>query len=1171
MSRKRSFIGEEVLDTYLPCGCRAIDCCFITIDRNTFFGGEKKFVSDQFPDRRRLAARHSNAYPEADRKILFMLLLIAEKPIFGMTESFDKILVNVDDSEPCKKQDADDNDEPLHKVINVFKTDIKDTEGKIVATRFTFARYSTNFEWRRAIRNYIEWRAVLQKNRRGGGVTNQPKNLEELPVTEKVHKYLFPFETFRDFTDTVSQYAQGFFDDIDFETEWSSPDFLWKRPDVPASKGKRVNNAVEEPAPPPSENAGAHIMRDKCDPTFIFSWDSSVAKLPQDIDPIHTNQEYDLEDASFNEPNVRGNRCSSLPWYVYVMNFYPSQSELEWMNVNPKMVKNCLADKNDLLNTQQSVDPYQALKCKIDEKVKFMNAIEKRNFLSSEEVFEMFDSHYVDDPSQFKKSSEYWIFEQEDHADELYSAEKHKIEQEVNMMHELSDDEKREEILRMNRKISPFKHFSMYFRKIVKFDSTLSNFGNTMCYFLKAIENFFDLKGFHSEYFQIVITFIQLFDHEKYAPGHKIFQGTAAAGKSVMFERIKETMIPGTVEAIDSETERANNVTKNKDFILLICDEAGKSIMDKAFVSAQDKTMLSSGIVETARNEEDEKTGQRVYKKTVANMKNFRMYGSNEATCNMDKAMKSRFSISHVPTFERDVNELGLANEEMRKIGREILESELRKIVAISYQVQAMIAAGILSIDDSVSNRTMEVIVPELKKQMGIDEVSDRQIVMVRRFIKALCVFHAVCRVFSRENPNKKFNMTDFAKLQPHLFVTEEMVIFGISSMKNVFIHDIVEPVATVIKKNVDTNSIDYYFTKDDQGVKKFDYDYYGISVKDAGQNSKIFEASRVIGSKDDKNTDENAILSLMHLLKKQNHLSKDWNVPENTIKTKKGVIKSDPGNVYYIGILRDWVDYHADGIENFKKVLTMAQDKYDYPKRFVLGITMRQDYKNFYPYLYHVMTMKCTDENKVTKMKNKKFITDDKQTRERMLGMSISSEQHRKDAKESSHITFSENYEFSLRKTFLESVGLLDKKYLKKHPRFTDDDEQDSDEFKKSLYPTKIILMEKERSAKMTYDNSNSMEDVEEDEEEDEVQGVESKYFKQIECDDISSTGSIEDEEKDDEDDEYGSSGGDDDDDSDGDDEMYKRHLHVRQNDQPARENKRFKEDIEEDDDDIN
>lgn len=367
-------------------------------------------------------------------------------------------------------------------------------------------------------------------------------------------------------------------------------------------------------------------------------------------------------------------------------------------------------------------------------------------------------------------------------------------------------------------------------------DSSMSVFANRVIRLMEGYEQYYLISTAHR--------MMYLIQHARYDSFRRAFglhfncfqAGESACSKSFLFDQMSKDSIPGTVEVLTYQTGKADAVDGNRNDITTVCHEAPPGMFRTAknpnadsSQEAMFKEKLTSQKVTAKVYCQDEATGRRSARLTKSECIGVWMGATNDPPSEVEEALATRFfwgNFEQVQRRGRDIDDCMngqrmMTNHDknhLKRLNLEAQEEQFRMML-----VEKAIWTGIIK---DVNTQASNIILPRLKAKMtknSIVRAGPRDWERVKIFARNQAIVTAIEQVFNLpggECYGQPFTIDLVPKLEPHLIVTEEMVIFTLSMLSDQFRspveHKILNTIWTMEKfkptfgKPGDENSHDY-------------------------------------------------------------------------------------------------------------------------------------------------------------------------------------------------------------------------------------------------------------------------------------------------------------------------------------------------------------------------
>ena len=334
-------------------------------------------------------------------------------------------------------------------------------------------------------------------------------------------------------------------------------------------------------------------------------------------------------------------------------------------------------------------------------------------------------------------------------------------------------------------------------------DSTMSVFANRVIRLMEGYEQYYLISTAHR--------MMYLIQHARYDSFRRAFglhfncfqAGESACSKSFLFDQMAKQSIPGTVEVLTYQTGKADAVDGNRNDITTVCHEAPPGMFRTAknpnadsSQEAMFKEKLTSQQVTAKIYCQDEATGRRSARLTKSECIGVWMGATNDPPSEVEEALATRFfwgNFEQVQRRGRDIDDCMNGQRMMtnfdkihlKRLNEEAQEEQFRTML-----VEKAIWTGIIK---DVNTQAANIILPRLKAKMtknSIVRAGPRDWERVKIFARNQAIVTAIEQVFNLpggECYGQPFTIDLVPKLEPHLIVTEEMVIFTLSMLSDQF------------------------------------------------------------------------------------------------------------------------------------------------------------------------------------------------------------------------------------------------------------------------------------------------------------------------------------------------------------------------------------------------
>ena len=334
-------------------------------------------------------------------------------------------------------------------------------------------------------------------------------------------------------------------------------------------------------------------------------------------------------------------------------------------------------------------------------------------------------------------------------------------------------------------------------------DSSMSVFANRAIRLMEGYEQYYLISTAHR--------MMYLIQHARYDSFRRAFglhfncfqAGESACSKSFLFDQMSKQSIPGTVEVLTYQTGKADAVDGNRNDITTVCHEAPPGMFRTAknpnadsSQEAMFKEKLTSQQVTAKIYCQDEATGRRSARLTKSECIGVWMGATNDPPSEVEEALATRFfwgNFEQVQRRGRDIDDCmngqrmmsNFDKNHLKMLNEEAQEEQFRMML-----VEKAIWTGIIK---DVNTQAANIVLPRLKAKMtrnSIVRAGPRDWERVKIFARNQAIVTAIEQVFNLpggECYGQPFTIELVPKLEPHLIVSEEMVIFTLSMLSDQF------------------------------------------------------------------------------------------------------------------------------------------------------------------------------------------------------------------------------------------------------------------------------------------------------------------------------------------------------------------------------------------------
>lgn len=334
------------------------------------------------------------------------------------------------------------------------------------------------------------------------------------------------------------------------------------------------------------------------------------------------------------------------------------------------------------------------------------------------------------------------------------------------------------------------------------FGKNLSFIGNVIAGWYTDLEGTLGVSTLHNEQLIAQLCCFDAYRQENNLHANFLLSGGASKGKSYTLQSLNMLMIPGTVTFTSHITHKAFTVDGDQDDRILLIEEAedhtigrdtkngaesGDVLMKNMLTTC---TMVSNGI----SVKEDKRDGV----KTVSSQIGIFGCCTNEATHKLGEAMRSRYIVLEVSTYDRPGNDPDDKMDEARikkngtTLNDQTFVDRMQRRQALVAVVNKLIYTGVLpDVDIATHSKIIKVLVQNLKKEYmlnGIDTMTRLRAFMTM-LARSLTIVMAIEKVFSKKAATtRKFDCMQLLEVQKYLVCPLEVTVFTFTLLCDQFI-----------------------------------------------------------------------------------------------------------------------------------------------------------------------------------------------------------------------------------------------------------------------------------------------------------------------------------------------------------------------------------------------
>lgn len=336
-------------------------------------------------------------------------------------------------------------------------------------------------------------------------------------------------------------------------------------------------------------------------------------------------------------------------------------------------------------------------------------------------------------------------------------------------------------------------------------DPSLSPFANRVIRLLEQMEQYDLISTSHLHYYTLY--------HARYdayrramdkVKSNVLYFGEGASGKSFMFKLLGADSIPGTVIELTYQTSKADAIDGNRNGEIVVMHEVPPSMFlsktmgrnaDKGEESRwKDKLTRQKVTVKTFYY--DEETGKRMNRTAESECNGVWFGACNQTADDIEEALATRFLKVTCETTVRDNKDISDCQNAERRMDqitsdqRSFIRAQRREEQYRMCLIEHYIWMGAIK---DVEESAYHVIIGQFKNEISKIR-RDRNPRDFER-IRILCRCQAICTAIDAvynlpggELYGQPFREEDLPILEPHLVITEEIVLFTLSLLSYMFV-----------------------------------------------------------------------------------------------------------------------------------------------------------------------------------------------------------------------------------------------------------------------------------------------------------------------------------------------------------------------------------------------
>ena len=336
-------------------------------------------------------------------------------------------------------------------------------------------------------------------------------------------------------------------------------------------------------------------------------------------------------------------------------------------------------------------------------------------------------------------------------------------------------------------------------------DPSLSPFANRVIRMLEQMEQYDLISTSHLHYYTLL--------HARYdayrramdkVKSNVLYFGEGASGKSFMFKLLGADSIPGTVVELTYQTSKADAIDGNRNGEIVVMHEVPPSMfLSKTLGRNADKSEESRWKDKLTRQKVtvktfyyDEETGKRMNRTAESECNGVWFGACNQTAADIEEALATRFLKVTCETTVRDNKDISDCQNAERRMDqitsdqRAFIRSQRREEQYRVCLIEHYIWMGaIKDVDESAYHVVIGQFKTEISKIRRDRNPRDFERVRILCRAQAICTaIDVVYNLPGGELYGQPFREEDLPILEPHMVITEEMVLFTLSLVSYMFV-----------------------------------------------------------------------------------------------------------------------------------------------------------------------------------------------------------------------------------------------------------------------------------------------------------------------------------------------------------------------------------------------
>lgn len=340
------------------------------------------------------------------------------------------------------------------------------------------------------------------------------------------------------------------------------------------------------------------------------------------------------------------------------------------------------------------------------------------------------------------------------------------------------------------------KHGHKTFHTYRIFDNTMSIFANMIIRKMEDYEEFLQISTNHLDYMKIMFGRLDAYRRSFKLHFNMFLTGEGATSKSFLFDLMKASSIPGTVDTLTYQTTKADAVDGNRNDLITVCHEAPPGMFNTSKNKNMDRSQetmfkekLTSCTVSCKTIVIDDTTGKRCNRITKSECIGVWFGATNDDPSDVEQALKTRFfwgGFERCARTGKDIDDCKSAEDQLSVLDHEKINRIQLSEQAEQYRyyvVEKAIHVGLIrDVEMTAFTLVMKVFKKKIKS-VSFHNISPRDTDRVKILARIMCILtaiHTVMNLPGGAGYQQPFQVKHVIDMEPLLIVTEEQVRFAI-------------------------------------------------------------------------------------------------------------------------------------------------------------------------------------------------------------------------------------------------------------------------------------------------------------------------------------------------------------------------------------------------------